>query len=83
MGLLKGFLIVSVFIFVIQALPIQIDKENTIKQKLENESVMYQICNHVKELVILTIPMNNHLDQFENQIKEISIEKNVQNILNK
>ena len=44
---------------------------------------MYQICNHVKELVILTIPMNNHLDQFENQIKEISIEKNVQNILNK
>ncbi len=83
LGLLKGFLIVSVFIFVIQALPIQIDKENTIKQKLENESVMYQICNHVKELVILTIPMNNHLDQFENQIKEISIEKNVQNILNK
>lgn len=83
LGLLKGFLIVSLFIFVIQALPIKLDKQNTIKQKLENESVMYQICNQVKELVILTIPMNDHFDHFENQLKEISIEKNVQNILSK
>ena len=77
LGLLKGFLIVSLIIFIIQAIPLKLDQEDTIRQKLEEESVMYQICQHVKELVILTIPMNNYLDPFERKIKEISNEKNI------
>ena len=81
LGLLKGFLITSLIIFIIQALPLKLDKDNTIRQKLENESVMYQICNHVKELVILTMPIDNKLDTFEQTIKEISDEKNVQDLL--
>ncbi len=81
LGLLKGFLITSLIIFIIQALPIKLDKDNTIRQKLENESVMYQICSHVKELVILTMPIDDKLDTFEETIKEISIEKNVQKLL--
>ena len=69
LGLLKGFLIVSLLIFIIQ--------------KLERESIMYQICDHVKELVILTMPMDNTLNVLQKKIKEISVEKNVQELLNK
>ena len=81
LGLLKGFLITSLIIFIIQALPLKLDKDNTIWQKLENESVMYQICSHVKELVILTMPIDDKLDTFEETIKEISVENNVQKLL--
>ena len=48
LGLLKGCLITSLIIFIIQALPLKLDMDNTIRQKMENESVMYQICSHVK-----------------------------------
>ena len=82
LGLLKGFLIISLLIFIIQALPLKLDEDNTVRQKLEKESAMYQICNHVKELVILTMPMDNKLETFQNKIKEISNEKNVQKLLN-
>ena len=82
LGLLKGFLITSLIIFIIQALPLKLDKSNTIRQKLENDSVMYQICDHVKELVILTVPMDNKLDSFQQKIKELSDEEKVQDILN-
>ena len=81
MGLLKGFLITSLIIFIIQALPFKLDADNTIRQKLEKESVMYQICNHVKELVILTMPMDNKLNTLQKKIKEISNEENVQKLL--
>ena len=83
LGLLKGFLIISLLIFIIQALPLKLDEDNTVRQKLEKESVMYQICNHVKELVILTIPMDNKFDTFQKKIKEISNENNVQKLLKK
>ena len=62
--------------------PLRLAKDNTIREKLEKESVMYQICDHVKELVILTMPMDNKLETFQNKIKEISNEKNVQKLLN-
>ena len=81
LGLLKGFLIISLIIFIIQSFPVKLEKNNTIRQKLEKESVMYQICNHVKELVILTVPMDNKLDTFQKKIKEISNEKNVRDLL--
>tara|TARA_Y100000588_G_C13787240_1_gene725065 strand:- start:22 stop:594 length:573 start_codon:yes stop_codon:yes gene_type:complete len=82
LGMLKGFLIVSLFLFIIQAIPMQFDDNHTIRQKLEQESIMYQICNHVKELVILTIPIDNKLDNFQQKIKELSDEKKVQDLLN-
>ena len=81
LGLLKGFLIISLLIFIIQALPLNLDEDNTERQKLEKESVMYQICNHVKDLVILTIPMDNKLDTFQKKIKEISNKNTIQKLL--
>ena len=81
LGLLKGFLIISLIIFIIQALPLKFDEDNTIRQKLEKESVMYQICNHVKELIILTVPINDQLNSFKKTTKMISDEKSIQKIL--
>ena len=81
LGLLKGFLIVSLIIFIIQAIPLKLDGGETIRNKLENESVMYQICDHIKELIILTVPMENQIDFIKEMIKIIPDEKAVQNNL--
>ena len=43
---------------------------------------MYQICNHVKELVILTMPMDNKLEIIHEKVKEYSNEKKIHDILN-
>tara|TARA_B100000029_G_scaffold179333_1_gene176869 strand:+ start:779 stop:1312 length:534 start_codon:yes stop_codon:yes gene_type:complete len=63
LGLLKGFFIVSLIIFTIETIPFKLEQGESIKQKLEKESIMYQICNHVKEMLILNIPSSDDLDQ--------------------
>ena len=78
LGLLKGFLIVSLIIFIIQAIPLELDGGETIRNKLEKESLMYQVCDHVKELIILTVPMETQLNLFEDGLKKISDEKELQ-----
>ena len=75
LGLLKGFLIVSLIIFIIQAIPFKLDGGETIRKKLEKESIMYQICVQVKEIIILTVPINNQLNFLEDGIKKISDKK--------
>ena len=77
LGLLKGFLIVSLIIFIIQSIPIELGEGETIRKKLEKESVMFQICDHVKELIILTVPMNNQFNLFEDGLKKISNEESL------
>ena len=82
LGLLKGFLIISLIIFIIQSLPLKFDEDNTIRQKLEKESVMYQICNHVKELIILTVPINDQLNSFKKKTPIMILdEKSIQKFL--
>ena len=78
LGLLKGFLIVSLIIFIIQAIPLKLDGGETIRNKLEKESLMYQVCDHIKELIILTVPMETQLNLFEDGLKKISDEKELQ-----
>ena len=70
--LLKGFLVIGLLIFIFQAIPFKLNGNETIQQKFEKESVMYQICNQVKELIILTIPIDNYEELFENGIKKVS-----------
>ena len=65
LGLLKGFLIVSLLIFIINAIPIKLNDNETIRNKFERESVMYQICNQVKEFIILTVPLDNQFKIIE------------------
>jgi membrane protein required for colicin V production len=81
LGLLKGFLITSLIIFIIQTLPLTLDQGKTIRNKLEEDSVMYQICGHVKEMVILTMPIEDKLDIFEKTLKEDLKEENIQQLL--
>ena len=81
LGMLKGFLIVSLLIFIIQSIPFKLEEGDTLRKKLEKESVMFQICDHVKELVILTVPLDHQLNNFQEKIKKYSDEKNVQEIL--
>ena len=78
LGLLKGFLIISLIIFIIQAIPLKLDGGQTIQNKLEKESIMYQICDNVKELIILTVPLENHLNLLEDGLKKISDEDALQ-----
>ena len=78
LGLLKGFLIVSLIIFIIQAIPLKLAGGETIRKKLEKESIMYQICDHVKELIILTVPMDNQLNLLKDGLEKISDEEVIQ-----
>ena len=81
LGLLKGFLIVSLIIFIIQAIPLKLDRGESIWKKLENESIMYQICKHVKELIILTVPIAKQLNSIERIATKISNEDSIEKIL--
>ena len=78
LGLLKGFLITGLIIFIIQATPFKLKGGETIRNKLEKESIMYQICDHIKELIILTVPIENQLNLLENGLKKISDEESIQ-----
>ena len=75
LGLLKGFLIVSLIIFVIQAIPLKLNGGETIRNKLKKESIMYQVCDHLKELIIITVPMENQINLLEDGLNIISNEK--------
>ena len=81
LGLLKGFLIISLIIFIIQAIPFKLEGGETIRKKLKEKSVMYQICDHVKELIILTVPMDNQLNSIREDAKKKYNEESVQKIL--
>jgi len=69
LGFLKGILIVSLIIFVMQIVPIEI------RTKLENDSYMYKICNNVKNRIIRTINFEYELDDFQNTIKQETIQE--------
>ena len=79
LGLLKGFLIISIIMFAIQAIPFKLYDGQTLQNKLKTESVMYQICDHVKSLIILTIPMDNQIyDHLQDIKKNIPGQENIQ-----
>ena len=78
LGLLKGFFIVSLIIFIVQTIPLQLDGGKTIQNKLESESIMYQICDHIRELIILTVPMENQINLLKDGLKNISDEEVLQ-----
>lgn len=67
--------------FIIQAIPFKMDRGESIRNKLEKESVMYQICDHIKELIILTVPIENQINLLQEMTKKVSDEESIQNIL--
>ncbi len=81
LGIIKGFLIVSLMIFIIQAIPVEMGDENSMKNRLENESIMYQICNNVKETVISGLALSNQVNSLQKTLNTIGDESNIQEIL--
>ena len=67
LGLCKGLLIVSLFIFILEAIP---QAKNT-REKLNNESILYQVCNTLKEMSISTISISDETNSAKNKIEKI------------
>jgi hypothetical protein len=68
-------------IFIIQAIPVEIGDEDSMKNRLENESIMYQICNNVKETVISGLALSNQVNSLQKTLNTIGDESNIQEIL--
>tara|TARA_B100000029_G_C17563880_1_gene954405 strand:+ start:739 stop:1278 length:540 start_codon:yes stop_codon:yes gene_type:complete len=72
LGFIKGIFIVCIIIFVLQIAP------QTIIQKLESDSILYQICNNVRINLISSMYLNHDSNPI---IK--SINNTIENNLNK
>jgi membrane protein required for colicin V production len=77
LGLIKGILVVSLIILVMQIIPAEI------REKLEQDSVMYQICDNVKDRLIKSIHLEDEVDEIKEKVYEFSDEKNIQKIQKK
>ena len=75
LGLIKGILVVSIMIFILELAPMGI------RQKLENESEMYKICNVVKSSIIKQSMMKEKIDEFQEKAHENLQESNLQKLL--
>ena len=81
LGLIKGMMIVSLMLFIILAIPFKFEKGETIRKKMEQESVMFRICMNIKEFIIITIPMNQKIDFFHDFKKKMSDEEKLDDFL--
>ena len=71
LGLIKGILVVSIIIFILEIAPSQI------REKLQADSELYKICNVVKNQVITFSNFNHEIDAFQENIHESLKEENI------
>ena len=71
LGLIKGILVVSIIIFILEIAPSQI------REKLQADSELYKICNVVKNQVIIFSNLNHEIDIFQENIHESLKEENI------
>ena len=71
LGLIKGILVVSIIIFILEIAPTQI------REKLQADSELYKICNKVKNQVITFSNFNHEIDAFQENIHESFKEENI------
>lgn len=76
LGLVKGLLIVSLVIFIMEAIP----QTKDTRLKLDRESILYQICNNLKETTIKSMALSEKAniarDKIEDLIDENPIPEN-------
>ena len=75
LGLIKGVVIVSILIFILEIAPLQI------RQKLERDSELYKICNKVKNDVIKLSSVTNEIQLFQNDLNQNLNEESINKIL--
>jgi len=71
LGLIKGILVVSIIIFILEIAPSQI------REKLQADSELYKVCNVVKNQVITFSNFNHEIDVFQENIHESLKEENI------
>ncbi len=67
LGLLKGLIIISLFIFFMEAIP----QTEDIRIKLRKDSVLFQICYTLKETTIKSMALTEKADSTKNKIENI------------
>ena len=75
LGLIKGVVIVSILIFILEIAPLQI------RQKLQRDSELYKICNKVKNDVIKLSNVTNEIQLFQNDLNQNLNEESIDKIL--
>ncbi|MBT5077857.1 MAG: CvpA family protein [Candidatus Marinimicrobia bacterium] len=75
LGLIKGVLVVSIIIFILEIAPTEI------RDKLHQDSEMYKICNSVKNQVITLSKLTQEIDTFQEEIHESLKEENIKKVL--
>ena len=71
LGLIKGILMVSIIIFILEIAPTEI------REKLQQDSELYKICNVVKTQVITFSKLTHEIDTFQESIHESLKEENI------
>tara|TARA_B110000263_G_scaffold85688_1_gene74824 strand:- start:298 stop:852 length:555 start_codon:yes stop_codon:yes gene_type:complete len=71
LGLIKGILMVSIIIFILEIAPTEI------REKLQQDSELYKICNVVKNQVITFSKLTHEIDTFQENIHESLKEENI------
>ena len=75
LGLIKGILLVSIIIFILEIAPAEI------REKLQQDSELYKICNVVKTQVITFSKLTHEIDTFQEDIHDSLKEENIKKIL--
>ena len=75
LGLIKGIFVVSIIIFILEIAPTEI------REKLQQDSELYKICNVVKNQVITLSKMTHEIDTFQEDIYESLKEENIKKVL--
>ena len=71
LGLVKGLLIVSLVIFIMEAIP----QTKDTRIKLDKESILFQVCNNLKETTIKSMALSEKASTARDKI-EYLIDKN-------
>ncbi len=70
-GLLKGILVVSIIIFILEIAPTEI------REKLQRDSELYKICNVVKTKVITLSKLTHEIDTLQESIHDSLNEESI------
>jgi|TARA_B100000809_G_scaffold251378_1_gene284839 membrane protein required for colicin V production len=70
-GLIKGILVVSIIIFILEIAPTEI------REKLQQDSELYKICNVVKNQVITLSKLTHEIDTFQESIHDSLNEESI------
>lgn len=76
LGLLKGFLLIGLVIFILETIP----ASNKLHTRMVNETYIYATCNGLKNIIIDYSSYGNTINQFQQSIKQKTDTQNLDNL---